>query len=433
MSALSQEERMLVAAMELLRRQLGDTSVILAAANTQKSDADYLKQAAEALQFVADRAPGGFGPARPVAPTPPPADLGGAGAPVVIDRKLPKRPDTDPGPGGIETKENKADREPNAQKALKAWHDDPARKEANAAKQLASAQRAERNEKLKGNPIASVLTGVAAKFAAVLGPAALLSQVLQSNLSGFQVLGTAVKVLATTLAPILLPVTAALAAGVLAVSDVLMEHLMPAMDTWFQFVLGSAIPAIAFLIDMFNDAAEGVSGWIEDLDGAGKAVREWAAERYRDAQQFNPFTSEEEDEKFIRSNITGDGSDGEPGDERRFLGMKWSSRGRGEEATGRGLADTLRSLRMSMGPRATVTGLGGVGQAIQSAALNQDPLEARMLKVQTDMLNRLDRIAANTRGRGRPGPFDVGGASGAGDYAGGSASATDTGGDYGGV
>jgi hypothetical protein len=273
-------------------------------------------------------------------------------------------------------------------------------------------------DKLSGG-LGGMLSMLGAKFAVVLGPLAVFGQVLGNSLSGFDILGKAVKVLATTLAPILLPVMAALAAGVLAVSDLLIERLLPHMDEWFSLILTTAIPAIEFFIDTLEEAADAITEVAKFLGGLAGAERGGVTDT---AMRATPVLGSVLALKDLvmgsgdeAGGAAGDGSGGDgPSDERRFMGMRWSGRGRGAEGVDRGLMDTLRSLRMSMGPKATVTGLGGVGQGIQTAAIQADPLEARMLKVQQDMLAKLERVAANTARGGRGARFDP--TYGAGDY-----------------
>jgi hypothetical protein len=336
--ALSNEDKALVVAFELLRKQLHD-SAAATAANTQRTEDDYREQA-KALRELAAKLDTAEGRA-PAPGAPPP----GGPAPTV---------------------------NPN-QAALADWQNDPERKERNAARQLAGAKKAERGQALNASPLFGVLGQVAAKFAAVVGPAALLGQVLNSQISGFQVLGTATKVLAATIAPVLLPATVALSAGVLALSDVIMDHGLPVMDRWFDYVLGTAIPAIAFLIDTIDDAGKGVEDFAEAVEDAVNWVE-------RKINSLNPF------------------SESNP-DERRFLGVKWSDRGTGEAGVNAGLADTLRSLRMSMGPRAQITGIGDVGRGAQLASIQADPLEARLMR---DQLKVLEKIEAKLPGRAAP-------------------------------
>jgi hypothetical protein len=75
------------------------------------------------------------------------------------------------------------------------------------------------------------------------------------------------------------------------------------------------------------------------------------------------------------------------------------NRGPGASAVECGLLGTLKSLQLSMGPRAQISQLGEVSKQIQMARLNQDPIEARMLKTQQEMLGALNQVVANTRHR----------------------------------
>ena len=71
--------------------------------------------------------------------------------------------------------------------------------------------------------------------------------------------------------------------------------------------------------------------------------------------------------------------------------------------TQRALSDVMTSLKMSMGPKAAYSGLADVGQQMQLAALNVDPLEARVRErtlAAIDMLMAsVPKIADNTNSK----------------------------------
>jgi len=380
--ALSRDERVLIFAMELLRVGLGEnTQAVLA--NTQRTETMFREQAALAQQFTgqtpaagASRGDSGMGgPPMPAATPPRGAPAAGTGAPV----------ERSPGGG------------PTAGAAAP-----PARSPGGGPGRGAAGGR---GGALGG--ILGLIGPVVTKFAAILGPAALLAQMMQAQISGFGVLTSSVKVLATSLAPVLLPATVLLSTALLAISEIITEELAPVMQIGFQQMM-ELLPVLTLLIDIFNDAATMVSDFVTAISDALIAFVRWTT-------ALNPLTSEAED--ALRAG--------------ELFGIPLVSSRSGKDRVDSGLNDTLRSLQMSIGPKAQSSGLAEVGKQVQMAALQQDPIEARMLKIQQDMLARLNNIANNTSRGSRPGPYNpVTNPTGAGDYSG--SGTASVGGDYGG-
>ena len=391
---LSATEKALVVAMELLRKSLGDNALGVAA-NTQATERDLRERAQQTADLVDRRAPGDFG--KHTSPIPPAPGTRPAGpvettqvatpsGPVKV--KTGDREDKDPGKGGIETAENKAERD---------------RVKASAPRGPGIAQVA------TAGPIGAALTAVAAKFAAIAGPAAALGAILSSTISGFGVLQTAVKVLASAIAPVLLPATLSLATIFVGLAEVINEH-QDQIDRAFE-AFANLLPVLDWILDLFSDLADTSDELDRQFIDAATAVAEFAASAYRWAQSANPFTSEEEDEQFIREHFPGAGGrqerDGEGGE---------GASNRGE----RNMRDVLQSLRQSIGPKASISSLDQVGRQAQLAAFNADPLEARLMKQQLDALNRIEQKIGGARRRpGRVydptvGDGDFGGDKGAG-------------------
>jgi hypothetical protein len=78
----------------------------------------------------------------------------------------------------------------------------------------------------------------------------------------------------------------------------------------------------------------------------------------------------------------------------------------GQKTTFEGaLRDVVRSLQMSVGPKASYTALSEVGKQAQLTALNQDPLDAKVLRRTLDSLQELLKaIADNTGKQAQGGP-----------------------------
>lgn len=204
------------------------------------------------------------------------------------------------------------------------------------------------------------------RFEVLLGPLAILGQVLGSSLSGFQMLGKTVQLLVALIAPVLMPVLVALATAVTAVFDVLFEKMLPVLESWFELVLTMAIPVLTLFVDMVMLAANAAKAFYDGLPAKGDLV---------DVLGFDMS----DEEKAVQLRRMGGGSaDGTPAG----------------EIVVKALRDVTASMRLSTGPRATMGDLGGVGRSVQMAALQGDPIDARMLRVQQTMVNLLEKLVS---------------------------------------
>jgi len=262
--------------------------------------------------------------------------------------------------------------------------------------------------------VGQVLGAVAGKFGAVVGTLGILAAAVAAPVSGLQVFGQAVKTIGTALAPILLPISTLMSTAALAFSEIITGALAPVMEEWFELILTNGISAIEFLIDVVQGLTQALQDLWDSVPEADDQQSADVAANFRDG--LRAFGLPEEVVGKIAPTI---------GAETRVAGG-----GAAEEddsgasgAVRRGLADTLKSLRMSMGPRASMSSLTSVGNQAQLAALNSDPIEARMLKVQQDMLDKLERVANNTALRRGPSVGTDG------DYRG-SGGGADAGGDF---
>lgn len=231
------------------------------------------------------------------------------------------------------------------------------------------------------------IDALVSKFTAAIGPLAVLGAVVQSNISGFQVMGTAVKVLAGTLAPLLLPATVLISTALVALSDVVLSTLMPGMESFFGVMLSIGLPAIIGFVDAMIDGGKKIQEWADALDpkkNETAAVARDLGEFLRDA---SPLTWSR------NSSAVADIAD------RRLNGAEGGSERQpteGSRLVMGALRDVMQSLRLSVGPRAQISGLESVGRAAQLAALNNDPLEARMLRTQQQILAIMERTIART-------------------------------------
>jgi hypothetical protein len=118
--------------------------------------------------------------------------------------------------------------------------------------------------------IERVFSAAVGRVAVLLAPVVALSNVLQQTASGMGAFNSAVKVLAATLAPILLPVFAVLAAAVLAVSDEIWAELLPSLKDWYVFVIQRLKPGV----EEFLTVLRGALDWLRKY---GPATEEAAA------------------------------------------------------------------------------------------------------------------------------------------------------------
>lgn len=296
-----------------------------------------------------------------------------------------------------------------------------------------------------GGKIGGAMNLIGAKFAMIMGPMAILSQVLSANTSGFQILGSAVKLLAATIGPILLPVIAVLAAGFVDVADRMWEDMAPALEGFYELVVGALLPAIAAIVDAFEAGADFFNRQIEALTptertheesidmvkqmrgagyddaaieaaGFGDTLRAMeAAERNggRPVDPRNPTGRGDYDDPTASATA---GTAGDYGDaaettpeydaevaaqRKKFRedNIREAERGGPRSRTGEAFSEVVREMRASFGPKAQFSGISQLSRSAQLAAINQSPFEAKMLDRMTKALEALERIDSNT-GRG---------------------------------
>lgn len=307
------------------------------------------------------------------------------------------------------------------------------------------------SKKKGGNPLADVGSLIAAKFASVLGPLALFGQILNSNAAGFQLVGSAIKILATTLAPIFLPVMIVIAAAILDMSEDIQKRVLPALRSWAKFVFGTILPVLHKLAEWLLSVIDGLARffrWLmkfedknspEATEGNVKAVIADLKDGRSEKEIIDNAKAQGVREAFIKdaiaiakARIAAEASDvseragglglgglmkprpgaaagdvpGEPvamRDARRAAAARDAGVRPGDPAGGRrGLDDVLASLRASIMPKASISGFEGIYSKVQLAASNADPLEARMLDTLTKILGEMEAARGELRGPMRP-------------------------------
>lgn len=236
---------------------------------------------------------------------------------------------------------------------------------------------------------------IAARFLAVLGPLYALSTVLNQTNSGFGVFQKAVNVLGATLAPILLPVFAVLAASILSVSDILWSKLLPALGGFYDWIMKVMIPFAEKKLGQGNDLLDtGIAGKnlltkgelpkaadiprmgdsilrnivpgagaYQDKFGGLKDMTNWAGRQlgYKD---FNQLA------------VAGGSQSSAAADTTKPKGTDRDMPNFGRMFS-QNMSDVIQSLRMSMSPKGSYSSLGDVGKQAQLAAINADPIEMK--------------------------------------------------------
>ncbi len=229
---------------------------------------------------------------------------------------------------------------------------------------------------------------VLGKFTAILGPLALLGEVLKAPIAGFEILAKSAKLVSLALAPVLLPATVLISTALVALAEVVTGSLAPVFENLFSIVLGLGIPVIIGFIDGILDASRQLEQFAKDL-GISKVT----------AQDVSKYGG------YLRDIVQW----GIPGQQGNVIARRSF-----KEITGRdlqdknpingttivqgALRDVIQSLRNSIGPKANIGTIEGVAKSIQLAALNIDPIEARMVRIQERILVILENAVRETLG-----------------------------------
>lgn len=250
----------------------------------------------------------------------------------------------------------------------------------------------------------SIGKAIATRFIAVLGPLYALSTVLQQTNSGVGVFGKAVNVIGATLAPLLLPVFALLAAGLLSMSDIIWSKLLPALGDFYKWVLKVGVPAVESQLADAEDKIDTVTA-IKNFITKGEAPK--AADVPRMAFASVPGANQLADiGKWIGKQVgvdvpelpRGSATFRKPGDggENKDGTPQTNPDGTPKKTFGSLMSENfdkvIKSLAMSMGPKAAYSGIAEAGKQAQLAALNQDPIEAQQLRIMQQSLEELQKV-----------------------------------------
>jgi hypothetical protein len=301
-----------------------------------------------------------------------------------------------------------------------------------------------------GRGLATVAGMLARPFAALLSPLARLSTYLQATTSGMSVFQGALRVLAASLAPILLPVMFMLASGLIALADTIWNELKPKLGEWIEFIVTTGLTALEWFAEAVTDAASALGGFGDGVEEAwdsfGDAVADagdWfnevtgraAVDRSGDGilhgigkgwgtgggRRADPLGTDRGDyggggssgadfdasgaggamgglwgminhgmAQIKRKTVAPDGDRDKPG----------GSGGAVPEAMKGAMKDVLAQMKFEMAPKSQSMGLAAVGRNAQIAALNQSPFEAKMLDRISTVIAALEKVVNNTANGG---------------------------------
>ncbi len=260
---------------------------------------------------------------------------------------------------------------------------------------------------------AGVAAAIGKRFFAVLGPLYALSTVLNQTNSGMGVFQKAVNVLGATLAPVLLPVFALLAAGVLSVSDIIWNRLAPALGKMYEWALKFGIPTVEKKVEDIDRGASGIGDIVDFHKDPGKFLREFSQSPGKKADTITGGLRQLDPSGilgYIEDHVTGKPS-------QAYKGIKGTeapdvARER-EKAAASGvpsigqslksnLQDVVKSLALSMAPKASYTGLAEVGKQAQLAALNVDPIEMKAAQRVVASIQELQRVIEENNQKKEP-------------------------------
>ena len=210
--------------------------------------------------------------------------------------------------------------------------------------------------------VVQVLRSFVTTFAVMLGPVAVLSAIIGSELSGVRVLASALNLFASSVAPILMPVMFTLAVGLAAASDMIFSRLKPALENFFRVIIDNLLPSLQVLADMAAAVAQAFAWVAKNVGGKGSA-------------------------QMIMPGLMGAG-----------MGLMMALGGQSQEskdATDKSETDVKREMLFQMGSRGGVGTIRGNWAAAQAASTNMSPFQQKVLERFTECIAALERASTN--------------------------------------
>lgn len=274
-----------------------------------------------------------------------------------------------------------------------------------------------------GGAVVGALSKIANPIILLLTPLTLLAQVVSSSASGFGVVISATKLLAATLAPLLLPIFFALAVGLADMSDMIWAKLLPALKDWYTLVIGPMLGAMTEMVSVVKDVID-VYRTLKAVAGASRGDpasivklasaigRDGAMAGARQLDRVMPFLTkgtiqtnglfERGVNAAQRAMPAAEGSPAAARDAESKSEMlaRLSAETRADMTRGNSLNDNkmnvLRELQLGMGAKASIGSVAGVNRTAQMAAMNMSPFETKLLEKMQQAIDELTRQTVNT-------------------------------------
>lgn len=234
------------------------------------------------------------------------------------------------------------------------------------------------------------------RFAAVLGPLAVMQATMQSANSGVGVFQRSLSVLGAALAPVLLPPFMILSATILTVADLINSKLAPALGDFYELLLKMGLAKAESKVSNFSNDLDALSaaknfltkGELPKVSDMPKMADTFVRNIVPGADVFMNNLFGHEDAANFAARQFGFGNFSAAAS---TAGFAQSSSQQREDAA-RAAGDPMTSMRdklmanmklatqsliHSVGPKAQYSGLGDVGKQATLALMNADPLEIK--------------------------------------------------------
>ncbi|HEY2911184.1 MAG TPA: hypothetical protein VGI99_13120 [Gemmataceae bacterium] len=264
---------------------------------------------------------------------------------------------------------------------------------------------------------AGIIGGVLTKqFAMVFGPLVAFGTILSQTNSGFSTFGKAIQLMGATLAPLVLPFFVLLSTALMTLSDYISGELLDSLKGLYEWMkkfgipeakkkVGEAADAIDTGVAAKNVIMHGESPQMADLPrmadsflanvipGGNAMVRNG-----RGVGDLADFAARQLGFESPQQALKPEGMAEKAGE---TLGVSGPGVSKPKmdlsKAFDENLKAVIRSVQMSIGPKAAYSGLGEVGKQAQLAALSQDPIDAKILQQMIKSVELLGILASNTK------------------------------------
>ena len=265
------------------------------------------------------------------------------------------------------------------------------------------------DDKGGGGSIKDIIT----KVTAALIPISIVGGILSGFAPALQIVSTALKLLGSTILPLVMPLFVTLATILLMVSDTLWRALEPSLESFYGIIFSAVIPALNSLADAFENFIIFIDGLRDrqtghkgrNMAGAEKvaqenadivrkqALKEGKSEAEADAlarqaKHGGNASLQDEAERLLQAGLTP-----EKRAERESLKGGTAKRPEGGLAA---MREVFAELRSGLGQKASFGGIVEANRNLQLAALNQSPFEMKVLDRLDKMIGTMERAAENT-------------------------------------